>query len=289
MLDGFVAFLDDYLADRGFHGLLKAGLGILAFGSVLSAAFGSVAVKAAGLTIAALYVLGSLILLARGQAVLRRKVERREGLLTYYCDLIYEEIHPLWRIDRWEEDVDVAKNGDVTASIVVHAMAQRDELRFFRVRLGSKWDQPMSSRRKVRVSVSSIEVDGTGGTRYERTSNWLPDGRLEILVHLRSTLLKKGDEVRLRLDVVWPQKAAPLMRFGEPDEFVMRVGNPLAYVSYRVAFPAGFDVRCDVIGLHRGDNYTLTTSSSTGNRAIVQLQAQDVGADRSFGMRLDLR
>jgi hypothetical protein len=168
-------------------------------------------------------------------------------------------------------------------------MAQRDELRFFRVRLGSKWDQPMSSRRKVRVSVSSIEVDGTGGTRYERTSNWLPDGRLEILVHLRSTLLKKGDEVRLRLDVVWPQKAAPLMRFGEPDEFVMRVGNPLAYVSYRVAFPAGFDVRCDVIGLHRGDNYTLTTSSSTGNRAIVQLQAQDVGADRSFGMRLDLR
>ena len=290
MLTGFVSFLDDHLADRGVRGLLDSALGILAFGGVLGAAIGSTGVKTAGLTITALYVIGILVILARRHVTLRRQVQEHEALLARYPDLIHEKYGPLWRIDRWEEELDIAQNGDTIGSITVHAVAQEEELWFVRLRIGPRWDQPIRMRRKVRVRVGSVETDGVGGTRYRHTSTWLPDGRLDVVVHFTHPPLRRGDGVGLRLDVDWPGKAAPLMRFGEPDEFTMRMVNPLVYAGYRVVLPAGLRARYDPIGLHGGvDRFTLTTSTAGGGRPVVHLQAHDIPADRRFGMRLDLK
>ncbi|MBB5958341.1 hypothetical protein FHS29_004949 [Saccharothrix tamanrassetensis] len=289
MLDRFLSFLDDYLVDRGVTGLLKAAIGILAFGSVLSVAFGSLAVKAACLTIAALFVAGTMTILARNQLRLRGKMNRQVAMFNHYQALIYRELGPLWRIDRWEEDVEVASNGDATASILVHFFVERDRMPFCMIRLGSKWDQPLSSKRKVQVVARNIESDGSGGTRVDETQRWLPDGRLEVLTHFRSAPPKKGQQVCLRFDVVWPQKVAPLMRFRQPDEFLISMLNPLTFLSYRVTLPAGTAVRASPVGLQAGvDDYRLKMSTTGGNRPVAELTAQDIAADRKFGMRLDL-
>ncbi|MEU5696400.1 hypothetical protein [Actinosynnema sp. NPDC020468] len=289
MLKGFVDYLDDHLADVGPSGLLTATLGILAFGSALGSIFGVVAVKAVGFVLASLYVVAALVLLARGRGVQGRRIERLESLLTSYCNLIYTEIDPLWRIDRWEEDVVIARNGDVTASIVVHAFVLADELAFCRVRLGPNWRQPRRARRRVDVRVSSVEVDGTGGTRWERTSSWLADGRLEVLVHFRPTPPVKGEEIRLRFDVSWPGKATPLMRHGDPDDYITMMGLPLAYLSYRVTLPPGTRSRCDVIGLRKGvDDFALDLDT-TAQGPVATLVVRDVPADHRVGMRLDLK
>lgn len=288
MLKGFISFLDDYLAEAGLIGLAKASLGILAFGSVLSAAFGSGAFKAAALLITVLCALGLLAVLIRRCTGLKRRVDRSHELLTHYCDLIYGRSDHLWRVDRWQESIKVAKNGDVTGSIIVHAMTESDELHFYRLRIGANWPQPEDQRRRVRVTASTVEVDGSGGTRWDRTLNWLPDGRLEVLAHFESAPPKKGDELTLRVEFEWPGKAAPLMRFGEPDDFVVLMGRPLAHFGYRVELPAGTAVRYDPVGLKRGvDDFTLNRVE--GKSHVVELVARDIAADHRVGLRLDLR
>lgn len=290
MLRGFITYLDGYLTDVGLMGLVRAALGILVFGSVLSALFGSTAFKAAALVITALCVLGLLTVLVTTSTGLSHRVDRYQSLLTHYCGLIYDQSDYLWRIDRWEEDVTILANGDTTGSILVHAMVESDELHFCRLRIGPNWNQPDRFRRRVRVTASSVEVDGTGGCRWDRTLNWLPDGRLEVLAHFRSAPPKKGDEVTVRVEFTWPGKAAPLMRFKQPDEFVMTMGRPLAYLSYRVELPAGAQVRCDTVGLKREtDQFTLSPTTTTDKRPVIHLVAHDIATDRRVGMRLDLK
>lgn len=286
MLKGFISFLDDYLADVGLIGLAKATLGILAFGGVLSVLFGSSAFKAATLLITVLCTLGLLTVLITRCVRLRHLLDRYKVLLTYYCNMLYDQTEHLWRIDRWDESIKIDTNGDVVGSILVHALVESDQLPFFRLRIGANWSQPEKVRRLVRVTASSIEVDGAGGTRWDRTLNWLPDGRLEVLAHFKFAAPKKGDQLVLRVEFDWPGKAAPLMRFGDPDDFVMTMGRPLAYFSYRVELPADTRVRYDSVGLKRGvDSFDL--SRLAGEPPVIHLVAHDIAADRRIGMRLD--
>ncbi|MEV0675767.1 hypothetical protein AB0I60_04500 [Actinosynnema sp. NPDC050436] len=288
MLEKLISAVDCHLADKGLPGLIKATGGLLAFGSVLGASFGSAVVTAAFLLAGALCVVGALAVLARSRAVVHTKLLDREELVGHYCDLIYDEIQPLWRIDRWEETAEVAPNGDVCASILVHAFVQRDQLGFYRVRLGPNFPQAPAVRRKVQVDVTGIEVGEFRGDQCERTSRWLADGRLEVLVHFPADAPRKGEEVILRFEVRWPGKAAPLM-LGRTDEFVMKMGNPLAYLRYRVTLPAGASLRATPVDLDaEKDAYRLTTTTTSGGRPVAELVAHDIAADRRFGMRLEL-
>ncbi|PWK86022.1 hypothetical protein C8D88_10562 [Lentzea atacamensis] len=61
----FESLLDEHLAEGGITVLVKATFGILVAGHVLSAAFGSVAVKTAGLALGALSALGAFVMLLR--------------------------------------------------------------------------------------------------------------------------------------------------------------------------------------------------------------------------------
>ncbi|GGP73117.1 hypothetical protein [Saccharothrix coeruleofusca] len=283
----FTSYLDAQLADATVSGLLSATLGILGFGSVLSAAFGSTAVKAAGLVIGVLHVVVLLAVALGTQRALRRDNSWLRELLTHYTNMIYSDSDPLWRVDRWVEHVHVQDNGDATVSITVCALAEADELHFFRVRLGSFWKQSWQSRRKVDIEVSAVDEDDQDGPRWKHTDNWLPDGRLEVLVHFQDSLPKKGDAVRLKLHLEWPGKVAPLMR-GEPDEFVVRFGQPLAHLEYRVSLPACTRVRHWPIGCRKADDFALKLSTE-GKRTVIALTAEDIDADRRVGMRLDLR
>jgi hypothetical protein len=235
-----------------------------------------------------LAIFGLVTTLTSRSTGLRHRADRYQNLLTHYCDLIYGQSDHLWRIDSWEESAKISKRGDVIGSIVVHAFTESDELHFCRLRIGANWPQPEKYRRRVKVIASSIEVDGAGGTRWDQTLNWLSDGRLEVLVHFKSAPLKKGDELVLRFEYEWPGKAVPLMKFHEPDEFVIMMGRPLAYFSYQAELPPGTRIRYDSVGLKRGvDSFEL--SRTAGEPAVVCLVAQDIEADRRIGVRLDLK
>jgi hypothetical protein len=289
MLRGFINFLNDYLDETGVVGLLKALLGILAFASLLSAVFGTAAIKAGALIIATLCLIGALVLLSAHHQTLRKQADQHRRLLTHYCWLLTYQMDHMWQIHRWSESITIEPNGDVSGTITVHATVETEVLHFFRVMLGAGWKQPERMRQKVRVAMASVEVTGTGRTRWDETTYWRPDGRLEILAHCISYPPRKGDDISLHLDLTWPGKAAPLMRFDKADDFVTLFGRPLAHLSYRVALPVGTKVTCDAIGLTGQDDFNLSHFAGNHRQPVVELIAHDIEADRRVGMRLDLK
>lgn len=213
---------------------------------------------------------------------LRAEAALHRALLDHHCDTWYENTEHRWRIDHWDERTVVRPNGDARVTIRVRALVEAQALPFFRIRLGSgsHWTQPRTEVDRVHVTVTSA-VDGP---RWDNTTRWLPDGRLEIATHFRVATPKKGDELRLHYAVRWPGKVRPLMS-GEPDDFTFMWGRPLAYLHYRLELPAGYEVRHELISLRRGrDKFTFSAKEST-----VELVAHDIAARRRIGMRLDLR
>jgi hypothetical protein len=287
LLRKFESLLDEHVTETGITGLVKAAFGILAAGGILYTVLGSFAVKAAGLTIAALSTLGLLVLLLTSQRRLRRESELAQALLNHHCQLWYEQTEYRWRIDHWDESATIASNGDAQVSVTVKALVEAQALPFFRIRIGSgpNWTQPEWERRRAVVTVASVQVDGTG-PQFDKTLRWLPDGRLEIRVHFRSLPPRKGEELNLLFAITWPGKARPLMR-GEVDEFVFRAGRPLALLRYRLSLPPGSRVRHTLVGLDAGDDYEF--SAPTDTDPTVELVAHDIEAHRRIGMRLDLK
>jgi hypothetical protein len=288
LLRKFESLLDEHLAEGGITVLVKATFGILVAGSVLSTAFGSVAVKAAGLALGALSALGSFVMLLHSRQHSRREVERYRALLAFHCDLWYEQAEHRWRIDHWEELLDVQPNGDAQVSVTVRALVEAQALPFFRIRLGSgrHWS-PEWEQRRVDITACSVEVDGTG-PRWEETTRWLPDGRLEVVVHFRGAPPRKGEELRLLFQAQWPGRLTPLMR-GDPDMFVFKWGRPLALLRYRIKLPPGSQVRHRLIGLQTGVDSFEFTPPADQREPVVELVARDIAACTEIGVRLDLK
>ncbi|HEX6341264.1 hypothetical protein [Umezawaea sp.] len=288
MLQGFIDFLDDYLERTGISGLIRGVLGVLAFASLLSAIFGTIAIKAGALVIATMCLLGVLLMLTTHHRTLRAQANEHRLLLSRYCDVVTSRMNPTWHIHRWSEAVDIAPNGDVLGSVTIHASVEAEALHFLRVCLGPNWAQPERTRRKVRVSMTGLEIMGTGSGRWSETSRWQPDGRLEILAHCVSKPPGLGDQIRLRLEYEWPGKCVPLMRHDRLDEFVCLFSRDLDQLDYRITLPVGTRAKYDPVGLDK-DNFDLSLYTAKHKRPVVELVARDVDADHRVGMRLDLR
>ncbi|MBP2334627.1 hypothetical protein JOF41_000805 [Saccharothrix coeruleofusca] len=288
MLRDFIEFLEKHLDGSGITGLIRAAVGILTFGSVLSVVLGSTAIKASLVVATCLCLLGLLALSTARNRALRAQVDHDRHLLALRCDDLTGQIGPEWHIHHWHESLTVARNGDAIVSITVRATVTSEELRFLRLRLGSGWQQSEHVRRRVRVTTTGVEVDRPGSTQWHDTTYWRVDGRLEILAHCVSSPPRKGDEVRLHMEIVWPGKAAPLMRCA-PDEFTVCFSRPLAHLTYRLALPAGTRLKHQPINLREDvDNYALSVFAPRKGRSIVELTAHDIPADRRVGMRLEL-
>lgn len=285
LLRKFESLLDEHVTETGVTGLVKAAFGILAAGGVLYTAFGSFAVKAAGLTIAGLSTLGFLLMLLRSRQRMRTEAVRYRALLNHHCDLWYEQTEHRWRIDHWDEVVKVVSpNGDADVSVTVRALVEAQALPYFRVRLGSgrHWS-PDWEQKRVNVTVRNVD---DMGPRWEETTRWLPDGRLEVLVHFRGAPPRKGDELRLHFHAHWPGRVQPLLR-GEPDTYLFKWGRPLALLNYRLELPTGSDVRYTPINLRPAVDAIETTAGR--KNTVVELVARDIPAGRRIGMRLDLK
>jgi len=288
VLRGFINYLDDYLDRTGITGLVQGALGILAFASLLSAVFGSTAIKAGALVIATLGLIGVLLMLTTHHRTLRAQADEHRLLLSRYCNALTREMNQMWHIHRWSETADIDHRGNAIGKITVHATVEAEALHFLRICVGSNWRQPERTKRNVQVTLAGLEIMGTGSTRWRETSRWRPDGRLEVLAHCVSTLPKRGDQIRLHFDYTWPGKCVPLVR-REVDEFVWEFSRPLAQLEYQIMLPVGMRTRYETVGLDKQDTFDLSLYSPKHKRPVVHLIANDIAADRRVGLRLDLQ
>jgi hypothetical protein len=289
MLKSFLGWLRDYVVYTGVVGLAEGVLGILAFGGLLSALLGNTAIKAGAIVAVLLGVIGLYILLIANRVEWRSRTELDRRLLQYYCSVLKERHGHSWRIASWVESAAVRANGDASEVITVKAVVECELLDFFAIRTGAGWHQSEKARRKVKVAVKSLEVDGIGGTRRDATSTWLNDGRLEVIAHFGSPA-RRGDEIVMVIEKEWPGKCAPLMRDRQPDEFALRFACVADYLEYAVHLPEGSEVACDAIGLVKGlHDYSIAVKRNGAGPTEVCLVARNIPPRLRVGMRLDLK
>ncbi|TCO52402.1 hypothetical protein EV192_112134 [Actinocrispum wychmicini] len=284
MLRRFLTWFEDYLADVGAITLIGAVTGILAFGGTLSTIFGDTGIRATAFVATILTVLGTFTALATSRRQWQHRARQNQRLLGHYRRLVQDHFN-YWQILEWDETVVVDERGNSRQRITARAVVTSDDLDFFRIRLGSRWKQSTKHQRHVSVKARSPELDGLGGTRLDTTLAWLPDGRLEILVHF-SLSMEKNDIFNVDFEIEWPGKCQPLM-LGEPDEFVMRFTQRIEKATWTIILPVGTKVSVDPVGLRAEDTYELKKGVNSAGNSEVRLSAQAIEPYRSFGMRVD--
>ncbi|MCX2952483.1 hypothetical protein [Lentzea sp. NEAU-D7] len=288
MLKSFAQWLEKFLQDEGAVGFVKGLLGLIVFGAVLSALFGSTAIRTA-------FVIGALVLtlvllthLSTRVAKLESDTKEYRGLLSKYCKLLTELQPSLFDIKSWEQEAVIEANGDTYELITVNAVIRNSEARFFRLVFGAGWDQPKSIEKQVTARVRSLLVDGSEGPSFQVTSHWGADGKLDMVSHFHSPA-EVDSEVRLKMEWTWPKKCVPLMVHKKPDPFVFYFRQPVERATYKVVLPKGVNVHWDVVALSQArDDFEITASTNAG-RVEIRLIIKNLPADRRVGMLLELQ
>lgn len=291
MLESFVEWLDKYVVEKGNATVVRSVVGLVGFASLLGAIFGSSELVRGGAFVGLL-----LLILASGLALIadRRRIKNdREiyrKLLTRYCNFIIDDDRPLVQITRWNQVVDVARNGDVVERLKISLTPLREKLYFLRFRMGAGWDQPSRYRDRVRVDVRSISIEDERGPRWNVTQSWLEDGMLHVFAHFHQPALQ-GDEVHLEIKKVWPGKCYPLMQAGVPDSFTLVFASimPVANVLYEVRLPSKLNAYHEPVGFRPSSNGMRIMRDESDERLTLKFVADAIPQGVEVGMRLELK
>jgi hypothetical protein len=246
---------------------------------------GSVAIKAGGLVVVLLALTAVILILVADRRRLIREDDANVRLVAKYCDLLKTRFDTLWYVTKWDQQVTIEESGDTKQVMTIHAIADCEYLDFFRLKVGAGWNQPEKYRRRVKVSVRSVDIAGKGGPQCEITAEWTSDNKREVVVHLPSPVTK-GNEFRVVMEWDWPGKCRPLMCDARPEEFCINFTRITQLLKYTIEVPKGVEMYCHAIGSESSsENYKLRTIKT--KRAIkYQLEARDVPSARKVGLRL---
>lgn len=289
MLKRVVATLNWCAANAGMIGVAGAITGLLTFGGMVSALFGSSEIKASAIIVSIAGIFGLFVLLVQSRQNANHFHHHEKQLLSRYCDIIVEQLDPAWRILFWEQVDVLESNGDTRETITIHARVDSKELHFFRLRFGSLGEpMPDRLRKQVVVNVRNVIIDGVGGTRFDTTTHWMSDSRIEVLAHL-DTPAQNGSEARFFLDVQWPEKSARLVKHRLPDVFQIHFSKVIEFGRYIVVLPPGEDAYFTPVGFANGENgCSIYKWLNSSNRMEVSFTVRNVEPDQRVGMRLDL-
>ena len=288
MLKSFAQWLEKFLQDEGAVGFVKGLLGLVAFGTVLSTLFGSVAIRGAFIVAAFLLVFVLLVHLTARVTKLESDSREYRGLLSTYCEMLTELQSSIFDIKVWEQEAVIEANGDTREYITVTAVIRGADANFLRLVFGAGWDQPKAIQKEVTAKVCSLEVDGTEGPSFVVTSHWRDDGRLDMVSHFHSPA-EVDSEVRLKMEWTWPKKCVPLMVLKKPDRFVFTFRRPVERATYKIVLPPGVDVRWGVVSLNKiRDDYDIVSKVAAG-RTEIKLTLNKLPANRKVGMMLEIK
>lgn len=216
--------------------------------------------------------------------VLRADGAHDRRLIARYCDVLQRTRGAPLHIKLWDDVTVIDARGGVVETVKVVATVRDEETHFFRFRIGPAWDQPEKERSRAECVVRGSDH----GRRYDTTTSWLADGRLEVLAHLPEPA-EVGDDLRIMVMLTWPGMCEPLVR-GQSDDYVLHFGREADLVRYVVVLPEGEDALVERIGFEAGDEgYRVRIGPNATGRTEVSLIARGVPAKHRFGFRLGLR
>lgn len=292
MLRSFVTWLDSYVAQQGAPAVVGGLVGIMSFAGLLGTVLGSQMVRVGAFVGAGLLVIAGILLLLADRRRLRREFGVQRDLLAKYCDFVIDHRHePLVLISDWQQVVYVRRNGDVREVITIKATALREDLHFIRFKAGCEWNQPQKYRDKVKVRARSLKVNGSAGPHWTVTRSWPSDGRMRILVHLHSPV-RRGQEIRLEMERMWPGKCWPMMCDSAIDNFVFSTTKlmQIQEVTYRVVLPKGFSAVYWPLGFgdEEAGECDIEEELDREGRKNYVLHVRDLTAYAEVGMQLEL-
>ncbi|WP_394614088.1 hypothetical protein JNUCC0626_29970 [Lentzea sp. JNUCC 0626] len=259
----------------------------MTFAVLLGAVLGSTAVKAGALVTAILLIVVTGIALLTRRRAERRELEDHRDLVSQYCKFINDR-WPSFQVIDWEETAVIGERGDTHSKLKIRLRAIRDDVRFIRLRFSCGWPQPSRYRRRVRMTVRNLLVDGSPGTTLRTTVSWPRAGSMAAIVHFH-TPLTTNSEVSFTIELTWPKKCAPLLE-GAPDEFGMMFWERACRITYRVQLPKGAEAYVEPIG--KTEDFTgvrLRRKVDDDGRETIICQLSDLPIRHRAGMRLQLK
>jgi hypothetical protein len=130
VLKRILAWIEDYVDDVGIIGLAGPAMGILALGGALSFVIGNAAIKLGVLAAVVLAAVGLYVSLLTRLRELHKQDTTNKRLLEHYGDVLKDALDYTLHISYLRQVVVIAKNGDATETITVHAMVACKELHF---------------------------------------------------------------------------------------------------------------------------------------------------------------
>ncbi|MCP2245723.1 hypothetical protein [Lentzea aerocolonigenes] len=292
MFKSFLEWLDEYLQREDSTAVVRAVVGLMGFAGLLGTVLGSSVVRGGGFVAISLFVISVILLLLADRRKLKKKYDSHRKFLRRYCDFIAEHhSRPLIRITLWKQVAFIQANGDVREILRINAVAERREVYFLRFRAGGG-EAELSKRqqRRVKVNARAITVNGQRGPRWEVTRSWLPDGRLNSIVHFHEPV-RRGGKIDIEIERFWPGKCAPLMREGATEPFTFRFTGlmPADAIEHTVVLPLGFSAYYDTVGFVEPDpRFSVTVGEDDESRRTFTFRGQILVPKKDFGMRLDV-
>lgn len=288
----FLEWLDDYLQRGGPKAAITGIISLLGVAGLLGTVLGSSIVRAGGFAAVALFVISVILLLLIDRRKIKKKYDAHRKFVQRYCDFIAEHhSRPLILIKQWKQKVFIEANGDVREVLRINAVAVRREVFFIRFRAGGGGEQSRRQQRKVKVNARAITVNGGRGPRWDVTRTWLPDGRLNSIVHFHEPV-RRGEKIDIEIERFWPGKCYPLVREGATESFTFRFTGrmPAESIEYAVVLPPGCGAYYGTVGFTEPDDcYSVTTEEDDENRMIFTFRGRQFVPKKDFGMRLELK
>ena len=270
--------------------MLAGFLGMLGIGALIGTLLDNTVMKVVATAVVLFASVGVLAVLTASRSRWRQRSLSDKAMLNKYCHLMLGgDPNPYWRVTSWKQTVMIDENGDSTISVEFCGVSERDNLPFFRFRLGSGWNQPSRDLRRVSAQVRSVILgDGIGGTRCDHNETWREDGKLQIFVHF-PTPIQLGSEFKVSADVKWPGRCRPLMKDRRPEEFCVTAGGQMDLLEYKVVLPADCEAFYDPVGFRNDDDAMLVCRNTPDGRPEIVVSVRDLDEERRIGMRVDLK
>ncbi len=291
MFEDFTTWLDDYLRTHEPSAVLKAAVSLVAFASLIGAFFGSQTIRAGAFVVVMFCLMsGVLLLLADRHAIKQERDAYLQRLNWYYGVLTELNPEPLIAVERWEQRVEVAANGDVREVLTIDAVAPREQVYFARLTARSLWAQPKRQLRRLTQTVCTVKSDGSLGPNW-RIHSWWEGDRLVSYLDLDPPL-RRGQVIRFRLERTWPGKCQPMMRNKQAEAFLLRTTNGLEIrrAEYTLVLPEGTAAKYELVGEGEPD-VQLTAGEDDGKdgRREYTWYADKVPAQLAVGIRLQIK
>jgi hypothetical protein len=214
MLQDFIEWLREQIAERGLAKVLLGVTGILGAAGSVGTLFDSLPSRVAALLVIPLAVVVLLVFMFARRGMIYGELATKSSLLSLYCQVIQDAGVKL-EFSRWEQTIEIDPRGDAVVTRRISVTFAGGDLHFLAHNLCYYGATPLTPRlqRRVNATAREISVDGVEGARFTTTSSWRSGREHQILVHFGRPI-PRGNGVSVEIQWRWPRYSIDLMQGG---------------------------------------------------------------------------